>query len=301
AAAIEAGIRAVIGLIVIGFPSAWARDVDEYFRKALAVHDQYRDHPLITTAFAPHAPYTVDDAALARVATLAEELDVPVHMHVHETGLEIERALLEYGARPLRRLEGLGLLTPRLLAVHMTALDDDEPALLARVGVNVVHCPQSNLKLASGFCPVARLLDAGVNVALGTDGAASNNRLDMLGELRSASLLAKGVAGDPCALPAAQALRMATLAGARALGLDHAIGSLEPGKLADIVAVDLSPLGTQPVYDALSQLVYASDRSQVSEVWVGGRHVVQGGQLTTLDSDELRASAATWRERIATA
>ena len=301
AAAIEAGIRAVIGLIVIGFPSAWASDVDEYFRKAEAVHDQYRGHPLVTSAFAPHAPYTVDDAALTRVATLAEELDVPVHMHVHETVGEIEGALATHGARPLRRLEGLGLLSPRLLAVHMTAIDEDEYELLARTGVNVVHCPESNLKLASGFCPVARLLGAGVNVALGTDGAASNNRLDMLGELRSASLLAKGVSGDPCALPAAQALRMATLSGARALGLDHAIGSLEVGKLADLVAVDLSALGTQPIYDPLSQLVYASQRSQVSDVWVGGRHLVRQGELTTLDSDELRASATAWRSRIAEA
>jgi len=299
AAAIEAGIRAVIGLIVIGFPSAWASDVDEYFRKAEAVHDQYRGHPLVTSAFAPHAPYTVDDAALTRVATLAEELDVPVHMHVHETAGEIEGALATHGARPLRRLEGLGLLSPRLLAVHMTAVDEDEYELLARTGVSVVHCPESNLKLASGFCPVARLLGAGVNVALGTDGAASNNRLDMLGELRSASLLAKGVSGDPCALPAAQALRMATLSGARALGLDHAIGSLEVGKLADLVAVDLSALGTQPIYDPLSQLVYASQRSQVSDVWVGGRHLVRQGELTTLDSDELRASASAWRARIA--
>ncbi len=301
AAAIEAGIRAVIGLIVIGFPSAWASDVDEYFRKAEAVHDQYRGHPLVTSAFAPHAPYTVDDAALTRVATLAEELDVPVHMHVHETIGEVEGALAAHGARPLRRLEGLGLLSPRLLAVHMTAVDEDEYELLARTGVNVVHCPESNLKLASGFCPVARLLGAGVNVALGTDGAASNNRLDMLGELRSASLLAKGVSGDPCALPAAQALRMATLSGARALGLDHAIGSLEVGKLADLVAIDLSALGTQPIYDPLSQLVYASQRSQVSDVWVGGRHLVRQGELTTLDSDELRASATAWRARIAEA
>ncbi len=301
AAAIEAGIRAVIGLIVIGFPSAWASDVDEYFRKAEAVHDQYRGHPLVTSAFAPHAPYTVDDAALTRVATLAEELDVPVHMHVHETVGEIEGALATHGARPLRRLEGLGLLSPRLLAVHMTAVDEDEYELLARTGVSVVHCPESNLKLASGFCPVARLLGAGVSVALGTDGAASNNRLDMLGELRSASLLAKGVSGDPCALPAAQALRMATLSGARALGLDHAIGSLEVGKLADLVAVDLSALGTQPIYDPLSQLVYASQRSQISDVWVGGRHLVRQGELTTLDSDELRASATAWRSRIAEA
>ncbi|MEX2479611.1 MAG: TRZ/ATZ family hydrolase [Gammaproteobacteria bacterium] len=298
AAAIEAGIRAVLGIIVIGFPTAWARDVDDYFFKGQAVHDQFRDHPLINTAFAPHAPYTVDDAALRRIATLAEELDVPIHMHVHETAFEIETALGQNGVRPLRRLEGLGLLSPRLLAVHMTQIDDDEMDLVARTGVNVVHCPESNLKLASGFCPTAKLLEHGVNLALGTDGAASNNDLDMLGELRSASLLAKGVAGDPCAMPAAQALMIATLGGARALGLDHLIGSLMPGKLADIAAVDLSGLETQPLYDPLSQLVYASQRHQVDEVWVGGRHVVSKRHLTTLDEAALKANANHWRSRI---
>ncbi|MCP5201602.1 MAG: TRZ/ATZ family hydrolase [Gammaproteobacteria bacterium] len=298
AAAIEAGIRCVMGMIVIGFPTAWASDVDEYFRKGQAVHDQYRGHPLVTTAFAPHAPYTVDDAALKRVATLAEELDVPVHMHVHETAFEVDSALAATGVRPLHRLHQLGLLSPRLLAVHMTTIHDEDYELVARTGVNVVHCPESNLKLASGFCPVARLAGLGINLALGTDGAASNNDLDMLGELRTASLLAKGVAGDPCALPAAAALAMATLGGARALALDHLVGSLVPGKLADVVAIDLSALGTQPVYDALSQVVYAAQRSQVSDVWVGGRRVVADGTLTTLDSDELRQSAAAWRDRI---
>jgi 5-methylthioadenosine/S-adenosylhomocysteine deaminase len=299
AAAIEAGIRAVIGMIIIDFPSAWASDVDDYFRKGQAIHDRFRQHPLITTAFAPHAPYTVDDAALRRVATLAEELDVPIHMHVHETAFEVETALSRDGVRPLRRLEGLGLLSPRLMAVHMTNIHDDEFELIARSGVNVVHCPESNLKLASGFCPTAKLLAQGINVALGTDGAASNNDLDMLGELRTASLLAKGVAGDPCALPAAQALGLATLGGARALGLDHAIGSLLPGKLADIVAIDLGGLATQPLYDPISQLVYASQRSQVDEVWVGGRHVLRRGHLTTLDEAELKANATAWQARIA--
>lgn len=298
AAAIEAGLRAVIGMIVIGFPSAWAADVDEYFRKGQAVHDQYRDHPLITTAFAPHAPYTVDDAALTRIATLAEELDCPVHMHVQETADEVEQAIAANGLRPLRRLQGLGLVTPRLLAVHATCLDPEEMDLLATRGVTVVHCPESNLKLASGFCPVAKLLARGVNVALGTDGAASNNDLDMLGELRTASLLAKGVAGDPCALPAAQALRMATWNGAQALGLERSIGSIEVGKQADLVAIDLGDLRARPVYDPVSQIVYSAHRDQVTQVWVAGRHVVRNRQLATLDVLGLKASAEEWGQRL---
>ena len=297
-AAIEAGIRAVIGMIVIGFPSAWAADVDEYFRKGQAVHDKFRDHPLITSAFAPHAPYTVDDHALRRIATLAEELDLPVHMHVQETRDEVERAIAMSGVRPLRRLQGLGLVTPRLLAVHMTCLDADELDLLAVSGTTVVHCPESNLKLASGFCPVAELLARGVNVACGTDGAASNNDLDMLGEIRTASLLAKGVAGDPCALPAAQALRMATYNGALALGLERSIGSLEVGKQADIVAIDLGELRARPVYDPVSQIIYSGHRDQITQVWVGGRRVVRDRHLTTLDLKDLRLSTEAWGERI---
>lgn len=301
AVAVEAGMRAVVGMIVIGFPSAWARNVDEYFRKGEDVHDRYRAHPLISTSFAPHAPYTVDDAALRRVATLAEELDVPVQIHLHETADEIEHAIEHDGMRPLRRLEGLGLLSPRLVAVHATQLESDEIELLARTGSNVAHCPESNLKLASGFCPVAALLAAGVNVACGTDGAASNNDLDMLGEMRTASLLAKGVSSDPCALPAADALTMATLAGARALGLDDRIGSLVEGKLADVVALDLNGLRARPVYDPLSQIVYATQRDQVRHVWVSGRQVVADGRLTTLDTGALSRSVDGWREAVSAA
>ncbi len=297
-AAIEAGIRAVIGMIVIGFPSAWAADVDEYLRKGQAVHDKFRDHPLITSAFAPHAPYTVDDSALRRIATLAEELDLPVHMHVQETQDEVERAIAMSGVRPLRRLHGLGLVTPRLLGVHMTCLDADELDLLALSGTTVVHCPESNLKLASGFCPVAKLLARGVNVACGTDGAASNNDLDMLSEIRTASLLAKGVAGDPCALPAPQALRMATYNGALALGLERSIGSIEVGKQADLVAIDLGELRARPVYDPVSQIIYSGHRDQIAQVWVAGRRVVRDRQLTTLDLADLRQSSEDWAQRI---
>lgn len=301
AVAVEAGLRAVVGMIVIEFPSAWAGSVDEYFRKGEEVHDRYRAHPLVSTAFAPHAPYTVGDEALRRIVTLAEELDVPVSIHLHETADEVEHGVERHGVRPLRRLEALGLLSPRLLAVHATQLEPEEIEVLALTGGNVVHCPESNLKLASGFCPVAALRDAGVNVACGTDGAASNNDLDMLSELRTASLLAKGVAGDPCALPAHDALEMATLAGARALGLDERTGSLRPGKLADLVAVDLGGLRARPVYDPVSQLVYATHRDQVRHVWVGGRQVVAGGRLTTLDSAAVLRAADAWREPVSAA
>lgn len=298
AVASEAGIRAVVGMIVIGFPSAWARDAHEYFANGQAVHDRYRGHPLIRTAFAPHAPYTVDDDALRLIAVRAEELDVPVHMHVHETAREVADAVAATGERPLARLARLGLLSHRLLAVHMTALEPDEIGLIARTGVSVAHCPESNLKLASGFCPLGALAAAGVNCALGTDGAASNNDLDMLGEMRTAALLAKAVAGDPCAVPAHAALAMATLHGARALGLDHETGSLAVGKHADCIAIDLGALRAQPVYDPISQIVYAGHRDQITDVWVAGRRVVDERRLTSLDEQHLLATAARWRTRI---
>jgi 5-methylthioadenosine/S-adenosylhomocysteine deaminase len=294
----KAGMRACIGLIVIDFPTAWAQDADEYFRKGIAVHDQFRSNSLITTSFSPHAPYTVSDEPLQRIRTYAEELDIPVHMHVHEIADEVNRAVEETGKRPLQRLQELGLVSPRLIAVHMTQLTDDEIALLAESGSHVAHCPESNLKLASGFCPVHKLMQAGVNVALGTDGAASNNDLDMFSEMHTAAQLAKAVAGDATALPAASALRMATLNGARALGLDQEIGSLELGKAADVIAVDLGQLQTQPVYNPISQLVYAAGREQVTDVWVAGRHLLKRGQLTSLNEDEILAKAEAWRARM---
>ncbi len=294
-----AGIRSVVGLITIDFPTAWARDADEYLSKGLDVHDQFRNDPLVHTAFAPHAPYSVSDEPLRRIGVLAEELDIPVHMHVHETQDEVNNSLKEHGKRPLERLDGLGLLSPRLMAVHMTQLEADEIERTAASGVTVVHCPESNLKLASGFCPVQRLEEAGVNVALGTDGAASNNDLDLLGEMRSAALLGKMVAQSASALPAFQVLRMATINGARALGLDSLIGSLEPGKSADIAAVHLGAIETQPVYSPVSPLVYAAGRSQVSDAWVAGRHVLKDRRLTTVDETEVLAKTREWRARIA--
>ena len=294
----HAGIRAVVGLIVIDFPTAWAQNPDEYLHKGLELHDEVRNSTLVTTAFAPHAPYSVSDAPLEKVAMYAEELDIPVHMHVHETVDEINQGMEQHNKRPMERLADLGLLTPQMVAVHMTQLKATEISQFAECGGHVVHCPESNLKLASGFCPVTKLIDAGVNVALGTDGAASNNDLDLLGEMRAAALLAKGVAGDASALPAHQALRMATINGARALGIDDECGSLEVGKSADITAIALSGIETQPVYHPVSQLVYATSRDMVSNVWVAGRHLLKDRRLTTLDESEILERAAEWQGRI---
>ncbi len=298
-AATEIGMRACIGLIVIDFPSAWAGSADEYLDKGLALHDALRNHPLLRTAFAPHAPYTVSDAPLERIRVLADELDLPVHMHVHETVAEVEQSQAQFGMRPLERLARLGLVSPSLLAVHMTQLLDAERAHVAASGAHVLHCPESNLKLASGFCPVHKLLNASVNIALGTDGAASNNDLDMFGEMRTAALLAKAVANDASALPAAQALRMATLNGARALGMGDETGSLEQGKAADIVAVRLDDIECQPFYNVISQLVYATGRDKVSDVWVAGQQLLKERELLTMDVPAVLARARSWRDRIA--
>jgi 5-methylthioadenosine/S-adenosylhomocysteine deaminase len=299
AVAAETGLRANVGLVVFDFPTAWAQNWEDYIHRGLEVHDRLRGTPLVRAVFAPHAPYTVSDAPLKRVRELANELGIGIHMHVHETAAEIEGGLQSHGKRPWQRLRELDLLGQDFIAVHMTQLGDAEIAEAARLGVSVAHCPESNLKLASGFCPVAKLLAAGVNVALGTDGAASNNDLDMLGELRTAALLAKGVSGDASALPAHAALRMATLAGARALGLEDQIGSLEKGKAADFIAVDLNRPATQPVYHVLSQLVYAAGRDQVTDVYVAGRALLREGKLLTLNEAETLARAAEWRARIA--
>jgi len=294
-----AGMRVCAGLILVDFPTAYAGGPDEYFAKGLALQDEYKHHPLVRCAFAPHAPYTVSDTPLQRVQVLADELDIPVHMHVHETAVEVSDSVKSCGQRPLQRLQALGLLSPSLLAVHMTQLDDADRQLVADSGATVVHCPESNLKLASGFCQVQKLVDAGVNVALGTDGAASNNDLDMIGEMRSAALLAKAVHGDASALPACDVLRMATLNGARALGLADDTGSLTPGKWADITAVDLGALETRPLYDPVSQLVYSASREQVSDVWVAGHHLLNGRTLTGLDIDEILQRADDWQAKIA--
>ncbi len=293
------GFRARVGLPVIDFPTAWAQSADEYFYRAGEVHDQWRDDPLVATAFAPHAPYTVSDANFERIRMLADQLDVPVHLHAHETAQEVFDSLQLHGQRPLARLDRLGLVNDRLIAVHMTQLHEAEIALCAERGVSVVHCPESNLKLASGFCPAAKLQRSGVNVAIGTDGCASNNDLDMFGETRTAALLAKAVADDASAFDAPTALHAATLGGAKALGFDAVVGSIEVGKQADLVCVDLGQLETQPLHHVISQLIYATGRHQVSDVWIAGRARLQARELVDIDVVALIANAKQWRTRIA--
>lgn len=297
--AIQRGIRANIGLLMFDFPTAWAQNSEEYLAKSLALHQQVRHEPLISCAFAPHAPYTVSDEPLTKIRIYSDELGLPVHMHVHETAFEVSDQREKTGQTPLQRLAGLGLLNPAFIAVHMTQMTAEEIADYAATGAHIVHCPESNLKLASGFCPVAACLAAGINVALGTDGAASNNDLDMLAEMRTAALLAKGVSGDASAVPAMAALEMATLNGAKALGLDAHLGSLKIGKAADVVALDLSAIETQPVFNPLSHLVYAANRQQVTDVWIAGKPVLKQRQLTTLDLAELRQKVALWQSRLA--
>lgn len=299
-AALAAGMRASIGMIAIDFPTAYASDPDDYLTKGLALRDDYNSHPLLVFCFAPHAPYTVGDKNLSRVLTYAEQLDVPIHIHLHETGDEINNSLKSYGMRPLERMHKLGLLGPNLIAVHMVHLTEGEIELLAQQGCSVAHCPSSNLKHASGLAPVTALIEAGVNVGLGTDSAASNSRLKMFEEMRLAALLAKGQSGRAEVLPAWQVLQMATLNGARALGLGDHIGSLVPGKAADIAAVDFSSLDMAPCYDPVSHLVYAAGREHVSHVWVNGKMLLRDGELTTLDREELVHRAEFWREQMTT-
>jgi 5-methylthioadenosine/S-adenosylhomocysteine deaminase len=292
------GIRCQLTFPILDFATTWARDADDYIRKGLALRDDVKHQQLMTVAFGPHAPYTVSQANLAKVATLAAELDVPVQIHLHETRGEVQQAVAQHGERPLDTLLHLGLLGPRTQCVHMTELAPQDIALLAETGAHVVHCPQSNMKLASGACPVDKLLAAGVNVALGTDSAASNNDLNLFGEMQSAALLAKLQSGDASTLPAAQALTMATLGGARALGLEDQIGSLVPGKQADMIAVDLSGPETWPLYNPLSQLVYACNGSQVSHSWVAGQLLLRDRQLQHIDLAALAARCAHWQARI---
>ena len=295
----EAGMRVSAGIAVIEMPSAWAASVDEYIEKGLDLHERWQDNPLISFMLSPHAPYTVSDDSLDRIANLSEEKGFRIHMHLLETEWEIKQSMQQHEQHPFARLRRHGLLDERLMAVHMTQLGVEEIALVAESGASVVHCPQSNLKLASGFCPVAALAEAGVTVALGTDGAASNNDLDMLGEAQTAALLAKAVAGDAKAVNAFDALEMMTINGAEALGIGDRIGSIEVGKQADLCALDLRQPETQPLHHVVSQVIYAASGRQVSDVWVAGKHVLESGRLTTLDLDEIMHTAERWQHRLA--
>jgi len=292
------GLRAVLGITVIEFPSQYAADADDYLSKGLATFDTWRSHPLIRFSLAPHAPYTVSDKTFERIGALAGELELPIHIHLHETAEEVSDSLRSFGQRPITRLETLGLLGPGLIGVHAVHLAPEDVERLALHRCAIAHCPTSNMKLASGAAPVTRLLGRGLAVGLGSDGAASNNRLDLFREMHQASLLAKLVTGDASALPAHQALRMATLGGAQALGLDHEIGSLLPGKAADITAIRLDDADNLPCFHPVSHLVHVVDRHAVSEVWVAGQRRVARGQLLQITNTELLATARLWQNRL---
>ncbi len=298
-AARASGMRCQITFPIFDFPTAWGSGPDDYINKGLRLRDDLKHRELISVAFGPHAPYTVSVPVLEKVTTLAAELDVAIQIHLHETAGEVLAAVEQHGERPLDTLNSIGLIGPRTQCVHMTDIGDQDIALLAAAGAHVVHCPQSNMKLASGACPSGKLRARDVNVALGTDSAASNNDLNLFGEMQAAALLGKLHSGDAAVLPASEALYMATMGGARALGMEGSIGSLEVGKVADMIAVDLSGPECQPVYNPLSQLVYACNGSQVSHTWVAGQALMAGRELTTLDLAEVLQRSAEWRERIA--
>ena len=297
-AALDAGMRAALGIVLIEFPTGYASDAQDYLRKGLATRDAFKTEPLLSFCMAPHAPYTVSDKSFEQVLTLSEQLQIPIHTHLHETADEIRESLKNFGVRPIARLERLGLLGPGLIAVHAVHLDAAEITLLAQQGCSIAHCPASNMKLASGISPTAKMLAAGINIGLGTDGAASNNRLDIFSEMRLAALAAKAGSGDAEAFSAHQCLEMATLNAARALGLDQRIGSLVPGKAADLCAVSLDALELSPCYDPVSHLIYAAGREHVSDVWVNGQHRVANGTLVNMSEPEIKSRAATWRARI---
>ncbi len=298
--AVDLHMRAMVGTPVIEFPTAWASGAAECLSKgAELVHDAYADHALISSCFVPHSTATVSDESFTALRVLADQLDRRIQIHLHESAQEIANELATNGKRPIERLRELGLVNASLMAVHAVHVTDDEISLIADTGVVVAHCPRSNLKLADGIAPIAAFRNAGVTVALGTDSAASNNVLDMLGEMRTATLLAKARAEDATVLPASEALRMATLDGAKSLGLAESIGSIETGKWADLTCVDLRHINSQPAYDPLSQLVYTVQPQQVSDVWVAGRHQVENGMLSHIDVDELLRRTGEWQHRIA--
>ncbi len=298
-AAVDAGMRAAVGIICIEFPTRYAADAQDYLRKGLAARDRYLSEPLLSFCLAPHAPYTVSDRSLEQIVTYANELDLPIQIHLHETEDEIKESLTRYGVRPVERLRRLGLVGSNLIAVHAVHLNHEEIDLLAHYGASVAHCPSSNLKLASGIAPVARFVERNLNTGLGTDGAASNNRLDLLEEMRLAALLAKAQSTRANSVPAHTALHMATLGAAKALGLDHRIGSIEVGKLADLCAIDFTDLALAPVYHPASHVVYAASRNHVSHVWIEGQMKLDQGQLIGIDEERLRANARAWQMRLA--
>lgn len=294
-AALAAGMRGFIGITVIDFPTAWSQNTTESLEKGLAFYEQYKDNPLITTTLAPHAPYTVNDESFMRVLDMAQSLQLKINLHLHETAVEIEQSVAQYQKRPIKRLHDLGFLSSQLLAVHMTQINEEDKEILSVARPNIVHCPESNMKLASGICPVPALQGLGLNIALGTDSVASNNDLNMINEMRTAAFLGKVATQDPVCLNVHETFALASLNGATALGVDHIIGSLRTGKSADFIAINLDEVETLPVFDPLVQIIYSSGRHQITDVWVAGRQLLKNRELLTIDEDALKAKVRAWK------
>lgn len=294
-AAKTAGMRAFIGITVIDFPTAWSANTDESLEKGLAFCKQYHQHPLITPTLSPHAPYTVNDDSFMRVQEMAKSLQVKINLHLHETQAEIEQSMAQYQKRPIKRLFDLGFLSPEVIAVHMAQLNEEDLEILSTAQPSIVHCPESNMKLASGICPVPTLQSMGLNVALGTDSVASNNDLNMLNEMRTATLLAKVATGDPTCMNTDDTFAMASANGAKALGISHITGTLAAGKSADFIAMNLDAFETLPVYEPMVQIIYSSSREQVTDVWVAGKQLLKNRELLTLDEEALKAKARSWK------
>lgn len=298
AAVRQSGMRANLGLFVSEFANSYASDADDYLQKGFESHDTWRGNPMISSSIAPHAPYTVSNRTFEKVVTYAEQLGISIHTHLHETRDEISQSETQYGVRPIQRLAALGLLGPNFTAAHAVHLLPSEIEMLSEHGCHVAHCPSSNLKLGSGIAPIAALLKGNVNVGIGTDGAASNNRLDMFADMRLAALLAKGSVEDPTVLPAHQALEMVTINAAKALGMDGKIGSIEIGKQADLVAVKLGDVTTSPCYDPISHLVYACGREHVTHTWVAGELRYSNGLYANIEPLELKEIIQKWQPKL---
>lgn len=293
-----AGMRAHIGMTVITVPTAWAKTVDDYFAKGIEFYQQYKNHPLIVPTMAPHSTYSLDDDVLKRAKEVADQYKIKTNIHLNEDPADIAHSMQKYNKRSLQRAYEIGMVSSDLIAIHMTQITDADIEILLKTKPSIVHCPESNMKLVGGFCPVEKLTELGINVALGTDGAASNNDLDMFSEMRTAALLGKVVANDPRAVSAEKAMKMATINGAKALGIDHITGSLTAGKSADFIAINIEQIETQPLYNPVSQVVYATPRSQVTDVWVADKQLLKNRHLQTLDEKELLNKAHIWRKRI---
>ena len=292
------GIRAVLGAGIVDFPTVAARTADEYLEKAGEFIERWKGDALITPCIAPHSLYACGTETLRKARKLADYHDVPVHIHLSETQWEVREITSRYGKRPVHYLKDIGFLEARVLAAHCVWVEEDEIQLLARHGVGVSHCVESNLKLASGIAPVIRMLDAGVKVTFGTDSAASNNDLNIFSELSTAAKLHKAVSGDPTALDSRKALLMATRWGAEVLGLGEFTGSIEEGKAADLVVVNLGKPHLTPIYDIYSHIAYSVRASDVELVMVGGKMIVKEGQFCGDDESGIMSKASQWAEKI---